>query len=72
LVLPNFGKDLQKLADDTNKKLPHIWWSDLEGDCEAVKSISGSFGSDQRRERILIRASYILKKFYRDLKGSTI
>jgi hypothetical protein len=55
LVHPNFGSDLKKLADDTNKKLPHIWWSNLEGDCEAVKSISGSFGSDQRMERILIR-----------------
>jgi salicylate hydroxylase len=37
LVHPKFGNDLQKLTDDANKRLPLIWWHDLEGDCEAAE-----------------------------------
>ncbi|KAN0094096.1 putative salicylate hydroxylase [Hyaloscypha variabilis] len=38
LVHPEFGNDLQKLTDDANKRLPLIWWHDLEGDCKIAKN----------------------------------
>jgi salicylate hydroxylase len=28
---PKFGADLQKITDDANRRLPLIWWYDLEG-----------------------------------------
>ncbi|KAE9368316.1 putative salicylate hydroxylase [Stipitochalara longipes BDJ] len=38
LVHPDFGNDLQKLTDDANKRLPLIWWHDLEGDCKIAEN----------------------------------
>ncbi len=38
LVHPDFGNDLQKLTDDANKRLPLIWWHDLEGDCKVAEN----------------------------------
>ena len=37
LVHPDFGNDLQKLTDDANKRLPLIWWHDLDGDCKSAE-----------------------------------
>jgi len=38
LVHPDFGNDLQKLTDDANKRLPLIWWHDLQGDCKSAEN----------------------------------
>jgi 2-polyprenyl-6-methoxyphenol hydroxylase-like FAD-dependent oxidoreductase len=38
LVHPNFGNNLQKLTDDANRRLPQIWWHDLEGDCKTAEN----------------------------------
>ncbi|KAH8654624.1 mannitol 1-phosphate dehydrogenase [Tricladium varicosporioides] len=32
LTHPDFGHDLQKITNEANKRLPLIWWYDLEGD----------------------------------------
>jgi salicylate hydroxylase len=40
LVHPQFGHDLQKITDEANKRLPLIWWHDLDGD---VKKAQDSF-----------------------------
>jgi salicylate hydroxylase len=32
LVHPDFGNDLEKITEDANKRLPPLWWYDLEGD----------------------------------------
>ncbi|KAH6661895.1 putative salicylate hydroxylase [Halenospora varia] len=37
LTHPDFGHDLQKIADEANKRLPLIWWYDLEGDVKKAE-----------------------------------
>lgn len=37
LTHPDFGHDLQKIADEANKRLPLIWWYDLEGDIKKAE-----------------------------------
>lgn len=37
LVYPEFGNDLKKLTDDANRRLPQIWWHDLEDDCKTAE-----------------------------------
>ncbi|KAL4881660.1 hypothetical protein BJY04DRAFT_207432 [Aspergillus karnatakaensis] len=37
LVHPEFGSDLQKLTDDANRRLPLLWWHDLEKDLQAAE-----------------------------------
>lgn len=37
LIHPKFGKDLQKITDEANKRLPLIWWHDLEGDVKLAE-----------------------------------
>lgn len=32
LIHPDFGHDLQKLTDEANKRLPLVWFHDLEAD----------------------------------------
>jgi hypothetical protein len=32
LADPEFGHDLKKITEDANKRLPKIWWYDIEGD----------------------------------------
>jgi salicylate hydroxylase len=34
---PKFGADLQQITDDANKRLPLIWWYDLEADLKAAE-----------------------------------
>lgn len=34
---PKFGADLQKITDDANRRLPLIWWYDLEADLKAAE-----------------------------------
>lgn len=38
LVHPNFGNNMQKITDDANRRLPLIWWHDLEGDLKKAES----------------------------------
>lgn len=38
LTHPDFGNDLQKITDDANRRLPLIWWHDLEGDLKTAES----------------------------------
>ena len=38
LIHPDFGNDLQKITDDANRRLPLIWWYDLEGDCRIAEN----------------------------------
>lgn len=37
LVHPDFGHDLQKITDEANKRLPLIWWHDLDADLRTVE-----------------------------------
>lgn len=34
---PEFGHDLQKITDEANKRLPLIWWYDLDADVKAAQ-----------------------------------
>lgn len=36
---PRYGSDLQKITDDANKRLPGIWWYDLEGDLKKAEDL---------------------------------
>ncbi|PGG99241.1 hypothetical protein AJ79_08633 [Helicocarpus griseus UAMH5409] len=38
LVHPRFGRDIQKLTDDANKRLPLIWFHDLDADVKAAEN----------------------------------
>jgi hypothetical protein len=37
LIDPQFGHDLQKITDEANRRLPLIWWHDLEADVEIAE-----------------------------------
>lgn len=37
LLDQEIGNDLQRVTDDANKRLPLIWWHDLEGDCKKAE-----------------------------------
>jgi hypothetical protein len=37
LIHPKFGHDLQKITDEANKRLPLIWWHDLEADVKTAE-----------------------------------
>lgn len=36
---PKFGSDLQKITDDANRRLPELWWYDLEGDVRKAEQM---------------------------------
>jgi salicylate hydroxylase len=48
LVHPDFGNDLEKITIDANKRLPKIWWHDLEAD---VKKAEDSFAVLTEKEK---------------------
>lgn len=37
LIHPDFGHDLQKITDEANRRLPLIWWHDLEADVQEAE-----------------------------------
>lgn len=45
LIHPDFGADLQKITEAANKRLPLLWWHDLEADCrtaeESFRALTG-------------------------------
>lgn len=48
LIHPDFGHDLQQITDEANRRLPLIWWYDLEAD---VKKAEERFKSRITRMR---------------------
>lgn len=36
---PKYENDLQKITDDANKRLPEIWWYDLERDVKKAEDM---------------------------------
>ena len=54
LVHPDFGTDLEKITIDANKRLPKIWWHDLEADVKkAEDSFAALTGKDKTQVKIL-------------------
>jgi salicylate hydroxylase len=54
LVHPDFGNDLEKITIDANKRLPKIWWHDLEADVKkAEESFAALTGKENTRDKIL-------------------
>jgi hypothetical protein len=37
LIHPKFGHDLQKITDEANRRLPLIWWHDLDADLRTAE-----------------------------------
>ncbi len=37
LLHPDFGNDLKKITEDANKRLPLIWYHDLDGDLKRAE-----------------------------------
>jgi salicylate hydroxylase len=57
---PKFGTDLQKITDEANKRLPLIWWHDLEVDLKAAedgfKALNGGLGCVETKPQALVTA----------------
>jgi len=49
LIHPNFGHDLQKITDDANKRLPLIWWHDLETDVKIAEEKFKALAEDKQK-----------------------
>jgi salicylate hydroxylase len=52
LVHPHFGTDLEKITIDANRRLPKIWWHDLEAD---VKKAEDSFAVLTGKDKIQVK-----------------
>jgi salicylate hydroxylase len=59
LIHPKFGHDLQKITDEANRRLPLIWWHDLEADVATAEQhfarLNSSMGTDTRKEHTSAR-----------------
>ncbi|KAL3422833.1 salicylate hydroxylase [Phlyctema vagabunda] len=47
LVHPEFKSDLRKITEDANKRLPRIWWHDLEGDVSFAEKVFSDMVKDK-------------------------
>lgn len=57
---PKFGADLQKITEDANKRLPLIWWYDLEADLKAAEdgfnALNGGLGPVETKPQPIVSA----------------
>ncbi|KAE9991576.1 hypothetical protein EG327_011478 [Venturia inaequalis] len=57
---PKFGADLQKITNDANRRLPLIWWHDLEADLKAAedgfRALTGTLGRIETKAQPIVGA----------------
>lgn len=57
---PEFGANLQKITDDANRRLPLIWWYDLEADLKAAedgfRALNATLGTMETKAQPMVGA----------------
>ncbi|KIW00217.1 uncharacterized protein PV09_08257 [Verruconis gallopava] len=53
LIDPKFGDDLVKITEDANRRLPLIWWHDLDGDVKRAEDTFREKVSESKKSQIV-------------------
>lgn len=59
LIDPNFGHDLQRITDEANRRLPLLWWYDLEADVKEAearfKALTAGVGKEYTKNESVLK-----------------